>query len=67
MSTNNDHISTILSWLDINPCVLHNTIREKSQNLISWWQVKMLLWTVENFKIEFLFIYIQWFYFHLMF
>ena len=65
MSTDNDHISTISPWLRYKH--LCNAIRAKSQNLISWWQVKILLWTVEIFKIEFLFIYIHWFYLHLIF
>ena len=35
MSIDHDHISTILSWLDSNPCFLCNVMRAKSQNLVS--------------------------------
>ena len=43
MSTDNDHISTILSWLDTTPRFLCNTVRAKSQNLLSWWQVEIFI------------------------
>ena len=56
LSTDNNHISTILSWLDTYPCFLCNAMRERSQNFMMTGQdVIVNGWNFQNWILVYLY------------